>query len=209
MKCKYIHESTTPKRYILSYLESTPPNTSLALGTSTAIPPTPETFQQNDDFMRIVHWVIKDHAVDDPAVQAQAAMFASQAGAGLGSGGVFFGNQGRQQRSARRHGGGSDGDGAGGASAQGGMGGAGRGGYIHVSDQRNPPDFGRVAWPEDIFGSLELDGRGEFVQPKGRYQEAGTYRMCTREGLLGLSPFLSEKVYDKAKELDAQARNNR
>jgi len=63
------------------------------------------------------------------------------------------------------------------------MGGAGRGGYIHVSDQRNPPDFGRVAWPEDIFGSLEVDGKGEFVAEGGNYQESGTYRVVTNEGM--------------------------
>lgn len=62
------------------------------------------------------------------------------------------------------------------------MGGGGRGGWIHVSDQRNPPDFGRVAWPEDIFGSLEVDGQGQFVDG-GQFQESGTYRMVTREGM--------------------------
>lgn len=78
-----------------------------------------------------------------------------------------------------------------------------------MSDQRNPPDFGRVAWPEDIFGSLELDSSGEFVEPKGRYQEAGTYRMCTNEGILGLSPYLRDKLKQKVQDLDAQSRVNR
>ena len=159
--------------------------------------------------------MIKDSAVNDPDVQAQAAMYASQAGSALGSGGVFFPQQ-RQQmrkrgnRSDRQYGGGggTGGDGAGGASAQGGMGGAGRGGYIHVSDQRNPPDFGRVAWPEDIFGSLELDGQGKFVDDTGRYQQSGTYRIMTNEGILGLSPYLREKLVGRLKELDAQARKN-
>lgn len=63
------------------------------------------------------------------------------------------------------------------------MGGAGRGGWVHVSDQRNPPDYGRIAWPEDIFGSVEVDGHGEFVGENGNYQESGTYRVVTREGL--------------------------
>lgn len=88
------------------------------------------------------------------------------------------------------------------------MGGAGRGGYIHVSDQRNPPDFGRVAWPEDILGSLELDGEGKFVEGTGKYQDAGTYRMVTNEGILGLSAYLREKVVERLKELDGQARRN-
>lgn len=105
-------------------------------------------------------------------------------------------------------GGGTFGDGAGGASAQGGMGGAGRGGYIHVSDTRNPPDFGRVAWPEDIFGSLELDGEGRFVDGNGRYQRSGTYRILTHEGMLGLTPFLKECLVKRLEELDLQARRN-
>jgi len=66
--------------------------------------------------------------------------------------------------------------------------GGGRGGWIHVSDQRAPPDFGRIAWPEDIFGSLEVDGRGEFVEGEngekgGHWMKSGTYRVITREGM--------------------------
>lgn len=76
-----------------------------------------------------------------------------------------------------------DEDGAGGANHQGGMGGGGRGGWIHVSDQRNPPDWGRIAYPEDIFGSVEVDGEGQFVGGNGGYQVAGTYRLMTTEGM--------------------------
>ena len=165
--------------------------------------------------MNIVQWVIKDNAVNDPEVQASAAMFQSQAGAALGSGGVFFRQQGQRKnrmgQSSKQQaggGGGAGGDGAGGASSQGGMGGAGRGGFVHVSDQRNPPDFGRVAYTEDIFGSLELDGDGKFVDGTGRYQASEMYRIMTNEGILGLSPYLREKVVERLKELDAQARKN-
>lgn len=209
---QYAHEQTDePQRqYLLSYLSTTPPIASLAIGSSSHFPPTPETLEENHDFMKILQWVIKDNAVNDPVIQSQAAMFASQAGASLGSGGVFFQQQ--QQRSSKRRqyggGGGAGGDGAGGASAQGGMGGAGRGGFIHVSDLRNPPDFGRVAWPEDIFGSLELDGEGNFVDGTGLYQESGTYRIMTNEGILGLSDFLRDKLVEKLKELDTQARKH-
>lgn len=71
-----------------------------------------------------------------------------------------------------------------------GAGGKGRGGWVHVSDLRAVPDFGRIAWPEDIFGSLEVDGEGQFVEGdggmgegRGRYVESGTYRIVTREGM--------------------------
>lgn len=159
---------------------------------------------------------MKEHAAQDPDVQAAAAMYASQAGSALGSGGVFFPQQRQKKRRQSQSqkaqnyggGGGAGGDGAGGASSQGGMGGAGRGGYIHVSDQRQPPDFGRVAWPEDIFGSLEVDGEGRFTDGDGRYQEAGTYRVCTNQGVLGLSPFLRGKLVERLELLDEQARKH-
>ena len=77
-----------------------------------------------------------------------------------------------------------------------------------MSDERYPPDFGRVAYPEDIFGSLELDGKGDFVDGTGRYQRSGTYRLMTHEGILGLSDYLRERVIERLKELDAQARKN-
>jgi hypothetical protein len=63
------------------------------------------------------------------------------------------------------------------------MGGANKGGWLHVSDSRNPPDWGRIAWPEDIFGSLEVDGNGRFAGGDGSYQASGTYRVITREGM--------------------------
>ena len=95
----------------------------------------------------------------------------------------------QQKRKTPRSGGGggTGGDGAGGASGQGGAGGGGRGGWIHVSDLRAPPDYGRIAWPEDIFGSLEVDGTGQFVKgddgTHGNWQSSGTYRVITREGM--------------------------
>lgn len=218
---QYVHEqpNASPRSYLLSLLPDEPPTPSLALGTSTTNPPTPGSLTENPEFLKLVHWTIKDFAVQDPNVQGQAAMYASQAGSALGSGGVFFPSQSKPQRRRARKGeqapakpygggGGVGGDGAGGASAQGGMGGAGNHGWIHVSDERNPPDFGRVAWPEDIFGSLEVDGEGNFVDGTGRYQEAGTYRICTNEGVFHASPFLREKLMERLKELDAQARKH-
>ena len=124
---------------------------------------------------------------------------ASTAGSSLGSGGAFFPQPQRNKRRGTNYGGGggTGGDGAGGASSQGGAGGAGRGGYIHVYDLRNPPDFGRIPAPEDIFGSLEVDSEGKFVDGHGRYQNSGTYRVLTNQGFLGLSSFLREKLTER------------
>lgn len=156
----------------------------LAIGSTTKLPPTSDSLTENPHFVEVLQSVCHDFATKDPEVQAQAKAFASTGGSGLGSGGAFFPHQ--QQPRRRRTsggGGGAGGGGAGGASAQGGMGGGGKGGWVHVSDQRNPPDWGRIAWPEDIFGSLEVDGRGDFVSPNGNYQRSGTYRVITTEGM--------------------------
>ncbi|KAL8713773.1 MAG: hypothetical protein Q9220_002300 [cf. Caloplaca sp. 1 TL-2023] len=172
---------------LLSFLPTDPPNHKLSVGSTTTVPPTSESLTENHHFLSILQSVIGGHAHQDPDVQSQAQAMASSGGSNLGSGGVLFPQQ-RQQRSGRRGpgyggGGGTGGDGAGGASSRGGMGGAGRGGHIHVYDYRHPPDFGRIPDPEDIFGSLEVDGAGRFVDGHGNYQTSGTYRMCTRDGM--------------------------
>ncbi|GAB1216810.1 hypothetical protein ATERTT37_006029 [Aspergillus terreus] len=56
------------------------------------------------------------------------------------------------------------------------------------------------AGPEDIFGSLEVDSDGSFVGENGNYQPSGTYRIITRDGILGLSPFLREKLVQRLRE---------
>jgi hypothetical protein len=100
---------------------------------------------------------------------------------------MFFPRQQHKKIPRKGGGGGAQGDGAGGASGQGGAGGGGRGGWVHLSDSRAPPDYGRIAWPEDIFGSLEVDGTGQFVVGeegmRGNWQGSGTYRVVTREGM--------------------------
>lgn len=69
-----------------------------------------------------------------------------------------------------------------------------------MSDLRAPPDYGRIAWPEDIFGSLEVDGQGNFVDGTGNWQGSGTYRVVTREGILGLTDFMRAKVVERLRE---------
>jgi hypothetical protein len=154
-----------PAQSLLTLLPTDPPSVELSLGTSTSLPPSSSDFTENPAFRPILHSVIGLHATQDPLVQQQAAVYASSGGFNLGGAS------------------GSNNDGSGGASHQGGMGGGNRGGWVHVSDERNPPDWGRIAWPEDIFGSVEVDGNGNFVGEYGNYQDSGTYRMVTREGM--------------------------
>ncbi|KAL5393961.1 hypothetical protein PMIN04_005791 [Paraphaeosphaeria minitans] len=168
-------------RSLLTLLPTEPPNVQLALGASTSVPPTPDSFTENRQFHPILQSVLATHAINDPSVKQQAAAFASPGGFNLGQ---------PNKRS---------GDGAGAANQQAGMGGANKGGWIHVSDERNPPDWGRIAWPEDIFGSVEVDGNGSLI---GNWQDSGTYRIVTREGILGLTPYLREKLVRRLKELE-------
>lgn len=148
--------------------------------------------------------MLEKNAHLDPQVNAQAAAFAFSAGSSLGSGGVFF-PQRNKRRGGREAASSKIGDGAGGASSQGGAGGAGRGGWVHLSDSRAPPDYGRIAWPEDIFGSLQVDGNGKMVGENGEWQWSGTYRVVTKEGILGLSDFLTEKLVERLRvEEDGQ-----
>ncbi|EED17724.1 conserved hypothetical protein [Talaromyces stipitatus ATCC 10500] len=194
-------DKSRPGNHILSLLSSEPPNTDLAIGTTSKLPPTPDSFEQNSKFLKILDEVVSEHAVEDPEVQSQAQVMVSTAGANLGSGGFFFAPQHNQKRRpGYGQGISTGGDSAGGASGQGGVGSGGRGGWIHVSDSRRPPEYGRIAWPEDIFGSVEVDGNGKFVGRNGNYQSSGTYRIVTRDGILGLSPFLREKLVERLRK---------
>ncbi|EPE29354.1 hypothetical protein GLAREA_00514 [Glarea lozoyensis ATCC 20868] len=190
--------------HILSLLPTNPPTESLSIGVTTKVPPTTDSLTENPKFLAILNEVMKEHSAQDPIVQGQAAAFASTSGSALGSGGMFFPQQRKKKTPRAGGGGGSGGDGAGGASAQGGAGGGGRGGWLHVSDMRAPPDYGRIAFPEDIFGSLEVDGTGQFVQGEdgsvGNWQSSGSYRIITREGILGLSDYLREKLISRLRE---------
>ncbi|RAL01142.1 uncharacterized protein BO80DRAFT_70963 [Aspergillus ibericus CBS 121593] len=183
---------------VLSLLPSEPTNPDLALGVTSKLPPTPDSFRENSKFIKVLQDVVTEYGYQDPDAISQAQVMVSTAGANLTSGGVLMtGARGRRRR-------GEVGDSSGGASGQGGAGSAGRGGWIHLSDSRRPPEYGRIAWPEDIFGSLEVDGNGQFVGGNGNYQPSGTYRIVTRDGIFGLSPFLREKLVKKLREQEAQ-----
>ncbi|ETS74915.1 hypothetical protein PFICI_13399 [Pestalotiopsis fici W106-1] len=191
---KVFPNATLDNRHILTYLDAQPPSTDLAIGTSTENPPTPQSFSENHKFLKILYDVLAEHAAQDPLLQSQAQAFAGPGGMTFGAGGGVFHQQTSKRSSRGKH---AADSGAGGASAQGGAGGGGVGGYVHLSDLRNPPDFGRIAWPEDIMGSIEVDGHGQIV---GKFEPSGTYRIVTNEGILGLSDFLRNKLIDRLRE---------
>ncbi|KAK4164823.1 hypothetical protein QBC43DRAFT_299966 [Cladorrhinum sp. PSN259] len=172
---------------LLTYLDSVPPNPALAIGTTTAVPPTPQSFSSNPKFLSILNDVLAQNASQDPELQAQAQAFASPGGF------TFIGNPNSSRKGKKE---------TSGASGEGGAGGAGVGGWVHLSDSRNPPDFGRIAWPEDILGSVEVDGKGQII---GNYQPSGTYRIITNQGMLGLSPFLEKRLIARLREEETKA----
>ncbi|KAJ1326442.1 hypothetical protein MN608_07889 [Microdochium nivale] len=174
-----------PVGHILTYLDTNPPNPKLAIGTTTELPVTPRSFSENPEFLPILNKVLAKHAAQDPGLKAQAQAFAGPGGMTFGAGAGAFSQQRRRATKS--------GDSGSGASGQGGAGGGGVGGHVHLSDLRNPPDFGRIAWPEDITGSVEVDGHGKIV---GEFEPSGTYRILTNEGILGLSDFLRTKLVE-------------
>ncbi|CAK7202992.1 hypothetical protein SEUCBS139899_005719 [Sporothrix eucalyptigena] len=152
--------ATLPPSYLLSYLDSSAPSAATAIGTTTELPPTPRSFVANERFMTILNDVLRTYASQDDGLKAQAVAFAAP-------GGTIFSNAGASHSGSR-------------GSVQQGSGGGGVGGWVHLSDLRNPPDFGRIAWPEDIFGSVEVDSSGTL---QDNFQPSGSYRILTNEGM--------------------------
>lgn len=137
---QYIFPSESPSSHILSLLPSEPVNPKLAIGVTTKLPPTADSLRENSKFLDVLQEVFTKHAHEDPDAQSQAQVMVSTSGANLMSGGVLLaGKRGGRRRKEM-------GDSSGGASGQGGAGSAGRGGWIHISDSRRPPEYGRIAW---------------------------------------------------------------
>ncbi|KAK3077629.1 hypothetical protein LTS18_009728, partial [Coniosporium uncinatum] len=85
----YVHNGPD-NSHTLSLLPTSPPTPSLAVGTTTQIPPTPQSFKENHTFTGILHTVLSMYAIHDPLVKSQAQAMASAGGSTLGSGGQFF-----------------------------------------------------------------------------------------------------------------------
>lgn len=133
------NEKSPNKNHLLSLLPSEPPKPDLAIGVTTRLPPTPESFTENPTFLKTLQEVLSKHAHEDPDAISQAQVMVSTSGSNMVFGGVLTGS-----RRGRKRQPGSDF--SSGASGQGGAGSAGRGGWIHISDSRRPPEYGRIAW---------------------------------------------------------------
>ncbi|GJJ14517.1 hypothetical protein Clacol_008781 [Clathrus columnatus] len=71
-------------------------------------------------------------------------------------------------------------------------------GWMHINDDRNLPEVGRISRPDDIIASVRVeDGK---MLPE-TYSPMPTYRVCTTDGLTTLSPELEEKLIFKLRQL--------
>lgn len=113
----------------------------LAIGTTTEVPPTPRSFNENRRFLSILNEVLETHATQDEDLKAAAQAFASPGGTTLGS------------RAGKKN---AYSGGAGGASDQGGAGGGGAGGYVHLSDVRVFLFLFSFFFPLYLFPSVRL-----------------------------------------------------
>lgn len=162
---QYVFPTEGPNSaHILSLLSSEPVNPDLAIGITNKLPPTPDSLIENPEFLGILQEVFAKHAHEDPEAQSQAQVMVSTAGANLYTGGVLMPNRENRRRT-------ETGDSSGGASGQGGAGGAGKGGWIHISDSRRPPEFGRIAWYETHV-SARIGYRLIFVQARGYLRQS-------------------------------------
>lgn len=65
-------------------------------------------------------------------------------------------------------------------------------GHLHIADEKNPPPYGRIPYPEDIIGTIRIE-HGKLV--KGTFtpmKEA--YRPVSGEGVVKLSEYLEGKM---------------
>lgn len=139
-----------PKSAAVSYLPSTPQDTSRAVVGHAPMDVAgkdidlsrPSAFRINPGFIEALNDVCLRHAHDDPVLQAMAATQDS--------------------------------------------------GHLHVADEKNPPPYGRIPYPEDIIGTLRIE-HGKLV-PGSFVPMREAYRPVSGEGVVKLSAHLESKM---------------
>lgn len=65
-------------------------------------------------------------------------------------------------------------------------------GHLHIADEKNPPDYGRIPYPEDIIGTVRIEhGQvvpGSFVAMKEAFRPASIH------GIVKLPAYLEGKL---------------
>ena len=70
--------------------------------------------------------------------------------------------------------------------------------WLHIGDERNPPPWGRIPYPEDIIGTVFV--QGGVIQPN-TYQPMPTHRLATSNGFMQLSEPLTQCLIREAKRI--------
>ncbi|KAI8145653.1 hypothetical protein BJV82DRAFT_510746 [Fennellomyces sp. T-0311] len=71
-------------------------------------------------------------------------------------------------------------------------------GWLHIADERNPPPWGRIPFPEDIIGSVLV--REGVIQPNS-YEPMPAHRLATSNGIFQLSDPLTQCLVQEAKRV--------
>ncbi|KAG9006505.1 hypothetical protein FRB94_014339 [Tulasnella sp. JGI-2019a] len=66
-------------------------------------------------------------------------------------------------------------------------------GWLHINDHRNVPPMGRIGDPDDIIGTVMVQG-GEIIA--STYQAMPSYRVCTADGPTRLPEGLARKLQE-------------
>ncbi|KAJ6257302.1 hypothetical protein Dda_8191 [Drechslerella dactyloides] len=183
-KSIYVHPLSTAGKttYALSYLPSAPSDSPPAaiLGHTTAIPPTGDTFTENPPFRTLLLSILRDYAAHDPNIRAEA--YASW------SASMRRGISGGSPSASERH-------------VRGG-GGTGVGGFHNIVDGRVAGNVGMrgVPEPQDVLGSVGVDGNGEVVGGPGGFVECESWRVVTGDGVGVLTEYLEGKLVERLKE---------
>ena len=65
-------------------------------------------------------------------------------------------------------------------------------GHIHVADEKNPPPYGRIPYPEDIIGTLRIEHGTLIKESFVPMREA--YRPISTNGIVKLSEYLESRL---------------
>ncbi|KAI7867132.1 hypothetical protein BDF14DRAFT_1727026 [Spinellus fusiger] len=70
-------------------------------------------------------------------------------------------------------------------------------GWLHIADERNPPPWGRIPFPEDIIGSVLVN---QGVIQANTYEPMPAHRLVTASGLFCLSSPLAKCLLQAARQ---------
>lgn len=76
-------------------------------------------------------------------------------------------------------------------------------GHIHVADEKNPPPYGRIPYPEDIIGTIRIE-HGKLIQGSFTPMKEA-YRIVSANGLVRLSEYLEDRLVRRLREIENQS----